>query len=52
VRSSLGFYYLPPRWPGVECSMLVANLWDSDFREIPAVPTARRQFSLGGAWRW
>jgi hypothetical protein len=36
----------------VELSALVDNLWDSAFQEVPAVPAARRQFSLGAAYRW
>jgi hypothetical protein len=37
---------------GVELSLLVDNMWDSDFQEVPAVPAARRQFSAGAIWRW
>ena len=50
--STTGLYYLPPRWRGVEFSALVDNLWDSSFQEVPAVPAARRQYSLGAAYRW
>jgi hypothetical protein len=50
--SALGLHYLPPRVRGLEFSLLVDNLWDSDFQEVPAVPAARRQFSLGAAYRW
>jgi vitamin B12 transporter len=52
VFSTFGFYYLPPRWRGVEFSALVDNVWDSDFQQVPAVPAARRQFSIGAAFRW
>jgi len=52
VLSSAGLYYLPPRLRGVELSVLVENLWDSDFQEVPAVPAARRQYSVGAAYRW
>ena len=52
VRSALGLYYLPPRWRELEFSLLVDNLWDSDFQDVPAVPAARRQFSAGAAYRW
>ena len=45
--SSLGLYYLPPGWRGVELSLLTENLWNSGFQEVPAVPAARRQVSLG-----
>ena len=50
--SSAGLYYLPPSVRGLELSVLVDNLWDSDFQEVPAVPAARRQFSVGAAYRW
>lgn len=50
--TTLGVYYLPPRLRGLELSLLIDNLWDSDFQEVPAVPAARRQFSAGAAYRW
>ncbi len=52
VLSAAGLYYLPPRLRGLEFSLLVDNLWDSDFQDVPAVPAARRQFSAGAAYRW
>jgi len=50
--SAAGLYYLPPRLRGVEFSALVDNLWDSDFQQVPGVPAARRQYSVGVAYRW
>ena len=52
LLAALGVYYLPPRLRGLEFSLLVDNLWDSDFQDVPAVPAARRQFSIGAAYRW
>jgi vitamin B12 transporter len=52
VLSSVGFYYLPPGARGLELSALVENLWDDDFQEVPQVPAARRQLSVGAAYRW
>jgi outer membrane receptor protein involved in Fe transport len=52
LLSAAGLYYLPPAWRGVEFSFLVSNLWDSDFQEVPAVPAARREYSVGAAYRW
>lgn len=52
LTSAVGLYYLPPARPGLELSLLVDNLWDGRFQEVPAVPAARRQFSLGAAYRW
>lgn len=52
VLSSVGLYYLPPGLRGLELSALLENLWDDDFQEVPQVPAARRQFSVGAAYRW
>jgi vitamin B12 transporter len=52
VLSSAGLYYLPPRLRGLELSAVVDNLWDDDFQEVPAVPAARRQYSVGATYRW
>lgn len=52
VLSSVGAYYLPPGARGLEFSAQVENLWGDDFQEVPAVPAAPRQFSVGGAYRW
>lgn len=52
VLSSLGLYYLPPRWRGWEFSVLVDNVWDSDFQEVPAVPASPRQWAAAVAFRW
>lgn len=52
LLSSAGLYYLPPGWRGWEFSVVVDNLWDSDFQEVPAVPAAPRQWSVGASWRW
>lgn len=50
--STFGLYYLPARFRGLEFSALVDNVWDSRFQEVPSVPAARRQFSVGAALRW
>lgn len=50
--SSLGLHYLPPSLKGWEFSVLVDNLWDSDFQELPAVPAAPRQVSGSITLRW
>ena len=50
--SAAGLYYLPPGLRGLEFSLLVDNLWASAFQEVPAVPAARRSFSVGAAYRW
>ena len=48
----IGLYYLPREIKGLELSAQMDNVWDSDFQEVPAVPAARRQFSVGAAWHW
>jgi vitamin B12 transporter len=50
--SALGVLYRPPGWRGVEFASQVDNLWDSDFQDVPAVPAARRQFSIGVSYIW
>ena len=50
--SSLGVYFTPPAFPRWELSLLVDNLWQSDFQEVPAVPAARRQAAVGLTRTW
>jgi hypothetical protein len=52
LLSSLGLYFTPPAAKAWEFSVLVDNLWDDDFQEVPAVPAARRQWAAGATWRW
>ena len=52
VISTLGLHYLPPSMRGWEFSILVDNLWDSDFQELPAVPAAPRQVAGSVSLRW
>jgi hypothetical protein len=50
--SSLGLFYLPKYVPGLELSLAVDNLWDSNFQEVPAVPASGRQLSASVTYRW
>lgn len=52
VISTLGLHYLPPSMRGWEFSVLVDNLWDSDFQELPAVPASPRQVAASVSLRW
>lgn len=52
VLSSVGLYYRPAALRGWEFSLLVDNLWQSEFQEVPAVPAGRRQGALGVSRRW
>lgn len=52
LLSSLGVYFSPPDFRGWEISLLLDNVWQSDFQEVPAVPAARRQWALGVTRAW
>lgn len=52
VISSLGLTYRPSALKRTEFSVLVDNLWDSRFQEVPAVPAARRQVVAGASYAW
>lgn len=50
--AALALAWRPKPLPGIEFTLLIENLWDSRFEEVPAVPAAPRQYALGAAWRW
>jgi outer membrane cobalamin receptor len=52
LLSGFGLYYLPPAWRGLELSVRVDNLWDSDFQEVPSVPAGGRQWIAGATYHW
>jgi hypothetical protein len=52
VLSSLALAWRPLAWRGVECSLQIDNLWNSNFQEVPAVPAANRQIVLGVRYLW
>lgn len=52
LLSAIGLYYLPRAWRGWEASVLVDNLWNSRFQEVPAVPASPRQVACGLSYRW
>ena len=54
VISSLGIFWFPrdESLDGLELSLAVLNLWDSDFEEIPSVPASSRQISFNAVYRW
>ncbi|MBP6508541.1 MAG: TonB-dependent receptor, partial [Opitutaceae bacterium] len=43
VLSALALAWRPQAWRGVELSLQVDNLWNTNFQEVPAVPAANRQ---------
>lgn len=52
LHGTLGLAYRPAAQPRLEVSLLLENLWDDRFQEIPAVPASPRQPSFSAAWRW
>lgn len=52
LHGTLGLAYRPASQPRLEVSLLLENLWDDRFQEIPAVPASPRQPSFSAAWRW
>ncbi len=52
LHGTLGLAYRPAAVPRLEVSLLLENLWDDRFQEIPAVPASPRQPSFSAAWRW
>ncbi|MFZ9745737.1 MAG: TonB-dependent receptor [Opitutaceae bacterium] len=52
LHGTLGVAYRPASLPRLEVTLLLENLWNERFQEIPAVPAAPRQPSFSAAWRW
>lgn len=54
LTTALGLAYRPvaTEWRGLEVSLHVDNLWNSNFQDVPAVPAARRQISGGVSYAW
>lgn len=52
IVSSAALAYRPAALRGFEVAVQADNLWDSDFQEVPAVPAAPRQMSIGVAYAW
>lgn len=50
--AALALAWRPKSLPGIEVGLMVENLWDSRFEEVPAVPAAPRQYAASVAWRW
>lgn len=52
VISTAGLAFDPATWRGVELTLEIDNLWNSRFQEVPGVPAAPRQWSLGANYIW
>ncbi len=52
VSGAVGLSYRPPGSARWVVSLLVDNLWDSRFQDVPAVPASPRQVSGGVGFAW
>lgn len=52
VLSAVALAWRPREWRGVELTLQVDNLWNTNFQEVPAVPAANRQIALGATYIW
>ncbi len=52
MLSSIGLTWAIPRYDAIELALVVDNLWDDDFQEVPAVTAAGRQVTFGATFRW
>jgi vitamin B12 transporter len=50
--SAVGVHFFPLAGRKLEIAILVDNLWDDDFEEVPAVPAARRQAAVSATFHW
>lgn len=50
--TAAGLHFVPSWAPNFDWSLLVDNVWNSSFQEVPAVPAARRQLAVGAGYRW
>lgn len=50
--TSIGLHWTVPSREAIELSLVVDNLWQDDFQELPAVPAPGRQVTFGVAYRW
>ncbi len=52
VNSSLGLSWQVPEVSGLRLNALADNLWNQGFQEVPGVPAARREWSVGATYVW
>lgn len=52
LNSALGIIFKPRQLRGVSISLRADNLWSSNYQDVPAVPAAPRQVSLGLTYGW
>lgn len=51
-HASVSVCWRPEQWEGIEFSVLVDNLTDSDFQDFPGTPAVGRHFSGRVTYRW
>ncbi len=52
VLSAVGLVYHPVWMAGLELTAQVDNLWNTNYQEVPSVPSARRAWMLGARYGW
>jgi vitamin B12 transporter len=52
LTSALGLIFRPRALRGVSLSLRADNLWSSNYQEVPSVPAAPRQISVGLSYAW
>jgi hypothetical protein len=52
ILSALGLYYAVPSVKGLTLFTQVDNLWNVNYEEVPLVPGAPRELSLGARYAW
>jgi hypothetical protein len=52
IVSAAGLSYRPSGHARIEFSLQIDNLWNSTYQDVPAVPAAPRQISVGCSYGW
>ncbi|OIR04064.1 vitamin B12 transporter BtuB [mine drainage metagenome] len=52
VLSAVGLSYRPVWLRSLELTAQVDNLWNTNYQEVPSVPSARRAWMLGARYGW
>jgi len=52
VDTALGLFYHVPGVKGLVLNAQVDNLWDTEFQDVPLVPSSPRTWSVGATYVW
>lgn len=52
ILSAVGLFYQVPRVKGLTLNAQVENVWDTDYQDVPLVPSAGRAWSTGATYLW